>query len=118
MNIKITFTNLDKSQAVEDYVSKKISFLEKFFKDSKVLAEVELAKTTDHHKSGDIFKAEINLTHMDQQFYVVAEKADLYAAIDKAREDIERIIVSNRKKYLDVFRRGAGKIKNMIRRFH
>ena len=119
MNIKIKFTNLPKSQAAEDYVSKKLLSLEKFLRgQEEVLAEVELAKTTGHHKSGDIFKAEINITHMGQQFYVVAETEDLYSAIDEARDEAERKIVSNRKKYLTVFRRGAGKIKNLIRRFY
>ena len=104
---------------MEDYVSKKISSLSKFLKgQEEVLAEVELAKTTGHHKSGEIFKAEINVTYMGQQFYVVAEKDDLYAAVDEARDEIERSIVSKRKKYLTVFRRGAGKIKNLIRRFY
>jgi ribosomal subunit interface protein len=117
MNIKIKFTNLDKSSAVEDYVFKKLLPLKKFLKgQNDVLTEVELAKTTDHHKSGDIFKAEINITYLNEQFYVVAEKDNLYVAIDQARDEAERAIVSGRKKYLSVFRRGAGKIKNLIRK--
>lgn len=104
---------------MEDYVSKKLLSLSKFLKgQEEVLVEVELAKTTGHHKSGEIFKAEINVTYMGQQFYVVSEKDDLYAAVDEARDEIERSIVSKRKKYLTVFRRGAGKIKNLIRRFY
>ena len=82
------------------------------------MAEVELAKTTSHHKSGDIFKAEINITYMGRQFYVVAEKEDLYSAVDHARDEAEREIVSNRKKYLTTFRRGAGKIKNFIKKLY
>jgi putative sigma-54 modulation protein len=119
MNIKITFTNLDKSPAVEDYVSKKLSSLSKFLKgQNEVLVEVELAKTTSHHKSGDIYKAEANITYMGKQFYVVAEKEDLYAAVDQMRDEVERSIVSNRKKYITVFRRGAGKIKDLIRKLY
>jgi putative sigma-54 modulation protein len=119
MNIKIKFTNLDKSSAIEDYVSKKLASLSKFFKDGEesVLAEVELAKTTGHHKSGDIYKTEINITFMGRQFYVVAEKEDLYAAVDEARDEAEREIVSNKKKHTAVFRRGAGKIKKFIKKF-
>jgi ribosomal subunit interface protein len=117
MNIKITFTNLDKSPAVEDYVSKKLSSLGKFLKGgAEVLAEIELAKTTGHHKSGDIFKAEANITFAGRQFYVVSEESDIYAAVDKMRDEVEREIVSNKKKYLAVFRRGAGKLKNFFRR--
>ena len=120
MNIKITFTNLPKSPAAEEYVSKKLNSLEKFFKGEKeVLAEVELARTTGHRKSGeDIYKAEVNITYMGRQFYVVAEKEDLYVAIDEMRDEAERAVVSNRKKYLTTFRCGALKIKKLIRRFY
>jgi ribosomal subunit interface protein len=115
MNIKITFTNLPKSPAVEDYVSKKLSSLSKFIKNQDdVLAEVELAKTTRRHKSGDIFKAEINLSIDGRQFYTITQKSDLYAAVDKMRDDVEREIVSNNKKYIATFRRGAAKIKDYL----
>ena len=120
MNIKITFTNLPKSPAAEEYVSKKLNSLEKFFKgEEEVLAEVELARTNGRHKSGeDAYKAEINITYMGRQFYVVSERDDLYAAIDQMRDEAERAVVSNRKKYLTTFRRGASKIKKIIRRFY
>ncbi len=119
MNIKIKFTNLPKSPAIEDYVFKKLSSLSKFLKDrDNTLVEIELAKTTGHHKSGEIFKAEANVSCEGRQFYVLAEKDDLYAAVDKMRDEVEREIVSSRKKYLTVFRHGSGRIKNLIKRLY
>jgi ribosomal subunit interface protein len=102
---------------VEEYVSKKLSSLAKFLKGgADALCEVELAKTTEHHKSGEIYKAEINITFAGRQFYVVSEESDIYAAVDRMRDEAEREIVSNKKKYLTVFRRGAGKLKNFFKR--
>ena len=54
MNIKTRTTNFDMTPAIEEYVTKKVSSLEKFFGEDKkeALCEVELGKTTMHHKSG------------------------------------------------------------------
>ena len=117
MNIKIRSSNLDLTPAIEEYVNKKISSLEKFFggQDS-ILCEVEVGKTTDHHKSGDIFKAEVNITGGNiSQIYAVAQEVDLYTAIDVVRDEAEREIVSKKNKKDTLFRRGAQKIKNILK---
>lgn len=118
MNIKITTTHFDKSQAVEDYVIKKISSLEKFIQDGEgVLCEVEIGKTTGRHKSGDIFRAEVNIVEPgNTQVYAVAEESDLYAAIDVVRDEAERAITSRKKKKGTLWKRGAQRIKNLLRR--
>lgn len=118
MNIKTTFTNIDASPAVEEYVFKKMSSLSKFIDHDEVLCEVELGRTTNHHRAGDIYKAEINITYKGKQFYVVADKDDLYAAIDEMRDEIERVIVSYKKKSNTLIRRGASKIKNLVKRLY
>ena len=96
-----------------------MSLLEKFIPDSaSALCEVELAKITNHHKSGEIYKAEANITFTGEQFYVDVEKDDLYFAIDGMRDEAERIIISRRKKSKNAFRRGAKKIKDLIKGFY
>ncbi len=105
--------------AIEEYVTKKVSSLGKFFGDDKneALCEVELGKTTEHHKSGDIFRAEVNIVRPGQnQFYAVAEKSDLYAAIDVVRDQIEREIVAKKEKRETLFRRGASQFKSLVRK--
>lgn len=120
INIKITSTNLSVSPVVEEYVSKKMNSLEKFLNShDHILCEVELAKTTNHHKSGDdIYKAEVNIKSDGKQFFVAVEKDDLYAAIDEMKDEAERVIVSHKKKFITVFRRGAIKIKNAIKQLY
>ncbi|MEI6842932.1 MAG: ribosome-associated translation inhibitor RaiA [bacterium] len=120
MNIKIRTANFDLTPAIEDYIYKKLPSLEKFLnKDGNVLCEVEIGKTTSHHKSGDIFKAEVNITESHgNQFYALAEESDLYAAIDVVRDEMERIIVAKKKKANTLFRRGASKIKNIIKKIN
>ena len=117
MNIKIRSKNFDITPAINDYVTKKIGTLEKFLtvKDN-ILCEVEIGRTTMHHKSGDIFRAEINLIEPgNQQIFAVAEEADLYMAIDIVRDEAEREIVSRKNKRVTVFRRGAAQVKNLLK---
>lgn len=116
MNIKIKSKDVSVSPVVEDYVFKKLSLLEKFLNpDNGALYEVELAKITKNHKSGDIYKAEVNITCAGKQFFVSVEKDDLYAAIDEVKDEAERVIVSRRKKYMAMIRRGSKKIKDLIK---
>ena len=104
---------------MEEYVVKKISSLEKFINAGDgVLYEVELAKSTKHHKAGDMYKAEANITYAGKQFYVVANREDIYSAIDEMRDEAERAIVSRRKKYMAIARHGSKKIKDMIKGFY
>jgi ribosomal subunit interface protein len=120
LNIKIKTNNFEKTPAIEDYVSKKVSSLEKFLdQNESILCEVELGKTTSHHKSGDIFKAEINIVEAKgRQYFVVAEESDLYAAIDVVRDNAEEVIVSKKKKANTLFRRGASQIKGLLKRIN
>ena len=78
MKIKLRSKNFDITPAIDEYVSKKISTLEKFL-DTKneSLCEVEIGRTTKHHNTGDIFKAEVNIVQPgNKQIYAVAEEID------------------------------------------
>jgi putative sigma-54 modulation protein len=118
MNIKIRGVNCEITGPVNDYVNKKISSLEKFLeKKMETICEVEIGKTTNHHKSGDIFRAEINLMEPGKaQVFAVAEAGDLYSAIDIVRDEAEREIVTHKKKKDTLFRRGALQVKNLLKR--
>lgn len=118
MNIKIRAVNFEITGAIDDYVTKKISSLEKFLDATQeILCEVEIGKTTNHHNKGDIFKAEVNLMPPGgKQVYAVAEESDLYMAIDIVRDEAERVLVSQKKKSDTLFRRGALQVKNLLKR--
>jgi ribosomal subunit interface protein len=119
MQIKIRATNFELTPAIREYIERKIPHLDKFLENKDAsLCEVEIGKTTRHHKSGDVFRAEINLTEPGgKQFYAAAEESDLYASIDIVRDDIERKIISGKKRRDTVWKRGAQQIKNIIKNF-
>ncbi len=120
MNIKITSKNFDMSPAIEEYAMSKVSSLEKFLDSSKeILCEVEIGRTTRHHQSGDIYRAEVNINEPGSaQVYVAAEEADPYIAIDAVRDEAERAIVSRKTKKDTLFRKGGSAIKSLLKRIN
>ncbi len=120
MNIKIRSKNFDITPAIDQYVTSKISSLSKFLNPkSEALCEVEIGRTTKHHKSADIFRAEVNIIQPgNKQVYVVAEEADLYTAIDIVRDEAERAIVSRKNKYRTLFKKGAVRVKEILKRIN
>jgi len=119
MKITIKATNLELTPSIRDYAEKKVESLEKFLhpNEENVLAAIELGLTNNHHKSGDIFRAELQLSDVatGEKFYAEAERDDLYAAIDEMKDKAERECLSWKKKKLSLIKRGAGRLKNMLR---
>jgi ribosomal subunit interface protein len=123
MNIQIkTKGGLTVTDAINDYVAKRCESLEKFVaNDPTVFVVVELERTTEHHKHGDIFKAEIHVTGktvgQNGELFVSAEREDLYAAIDAVRDEALRELSSAKSRRTTLVRRGGAKVKNMIKGF-
>lgn len=118
MQIKIKTTNIELTDAIEAYVEEKVRSVEKFavpHVDENPIAEVEIGKTTNHHNSGDVFRAEVNLRVRGKQFRATSEKNDLYAAIDDMRNELVRELNSHKDKARTLVRRGAGMVKNILR---
>ncbi|MCX6738638.1 MAG: ribosome-associated translation inhibitor RaiA [Candidatus Parcubacteria bacterium] len=119
MKITIKTTNLDITPAIQEYTEKRAQILEKFFRANSdtALAAIELALTTGHHKSGDIFRAELNLsnTATGEQLYAEAEAKDLYTAIDDMKDKAERECLSLKNKRVGMVKRGAARLKKMLR---
>lgn len=118
MQIKIKTTNIELTSAIEAYVNEKVRGVEKFAMShlsEDPIAEVEIGKTTNHHNSGDVFRAEVSLRVRGKYFRATSEKDDLYAAIDDMRNELVRELNSHKDKTRTLVRRGAGIIKNILR---
>lgn len=117
MKINIKTTGIGLTDAITEYVEKKYLPLEKYLHgDTRdTTMEVEVGKTTNHHQSGDIFRAEIMVHTKGKDVRVVSEKSDLYAAIDDAKDEAERVLSTYKEKKATLWKRGAMRIKNMMR---
>ena len=115
MHIKTT--NLTLTPEIKDYLDKKMEALERLIdpNDTSVSCQVELGRTTNHHKSGDIFRTEINLRVDGKQFRAVSEVDTLFASMDEAKDEIIQEFKSYKSKQTTLMRRGGAAIKNMIK---
>lgn len=117
MNISIKASNIELTPALKDYTEKRFGALTKYTGGDLTIA-AEIGKTTDHHKNGDIFRAEVNITTaLGKQYRSASEKADLYEAIDDVRDEVVRMLTSAKGKEEALWKRGARKIKDIIRGF-
>ena len=100
MNIHIKSTNFGMTPEIEGLIRSKMfpigSYLEKK-EDEEVLVEFEVSRST-HHKKGDVFHAEANVTHKGDLFRAQTNKFDIRVAIDDVHNQIERQIRRSRTK--------------------
>lgn len=116
MTINIKTTNITLTEAISDYTSKRLDAITQFFKDdTTVKCDIELGRTTHHHKNGDIFRAEIHITGKNKDHYASAEEEDLYKAIDMVRDEMLREVRTGKEKKISLLRRGGAKIKGILK---
>lgn len=116
MTTNIKATNMELTSVVSDYVNKKIESINKLVNEGEEFSVyVEVAKTTNHHKQGDHFKAEFDVLIKGEKFFAVSEKSDLFKALDDAKDEVVRRIKNNKKRKSTLFKRGAISVKKMIK---
>ena len=109
MRIHIKITNLELTKPLAEYIKKKIGglgrFVKKFEKEGEVEIFFEIARTTRHHKSGNIFYAEANV-EIDGKILRATEKSeDIRTAVDKVRSILQREIRRLKERAIDKNRR-------------
>jgi len=118
MKYNVKATDFPITPAISEYLDKKISHLDKFINpnlEDSIMCYVEIGKTTGHHKTGDLFKAEFTVHIGGKVFRASTEKEDLYSAIDIAVEEMAEELKSFKNKKKSLIRRGASKIKSIIK---
>ena len=122
IKINVKATNVDLTDEIHDYVVQKITNLGKLlqgFQDqgAEVLVQFEVAKTTNHHQSGEkLFRADCNIAiNGVGDFYSSQEEQDLFAAIDGVKDKLFREIKRGKNKKRALWKRGALKLKNMLK---
>lgn len=123
MKIDIKATNMELTPSLNTYINEKVGALEKFVNvpmmhedfqgTSPVEAFVEIAKTTKHHKHGDVFRAEINIKVLGELLRVEASEWDLRIAIDEAKNLMERQLSKFKKEKQVKFKKGAQTLKRL-----
>ncbi|MCE9549168.1 ribosome-associated translation inhibitor RaiA [Candidatus Nomurabacteria bacterium] len=118
MNINLKGTNLDLTEAIHDYVTKRVTNLEKLLSGmggGEVMVNFEVSKTTNHHKQGEVFHADCLIKINGKEFYSSADKEDLYQAIDAVKDSLYQEINKNKDRQQTLFKRGAASVKKMMK---
>jgi ribosomal subunit interface protein len=114
--INLKTTNFEQTAVIAEVLEKRLKTLEKFLPDgeTRLVCDVELEKMTDQ-QTGRIFRAEINLEVAGTLFRAEATEERMEDAIDRAKNELKSELVRTTGKRQSLFRRGAQKIKNMMR---
>lgn len=114
MRIIIKTKDLTITPEIKNYLDKKLQSLQRFlnnFNQNLIIAEIEIGRATTRHQTGPFFRTEINFCLNGKMLRVEAKAGSLYAAIDEARDDLEREIKRFKKKKETIRIRGARSIK-------
>lgn len=117
INFHIKTKDFDLTPDVTNYIHEKLGVLEKFIsddKDKEILAEVEVGLRSRHHRKGNIFRAEINLSYDGKKYYAVTKASDIFAAIDELKDEISKSVKRSENKKENIFRRSERAFKRLL----
>jgi len=120
MKIKIQRKNIEITSAINDYIIKRVTNLGKILdklekKTGEIFVNFDVAKTTNHHKAGEVFRAECSIETKRGNYFSSVDEEDLYTAIDAVKENLFRDISKTKEKKRSLFNYGARKIKDTIK---
>ena len=117
MNIEFKATTIELTEEIRNYAEEKITMLYKLLSnvdDENIRIEVELGRKANQ-QSGNVFRTDLTVHAGADRTHAVGHGESLHAAIDEAKDDLERRIRRGKTKRLDALREGGAKIKNMLR---
>ena len=119
MKLNFKGTGIELTPAITEYATKKISSIKKFInkKNEDAVFHIELARTTRHHKAGEIFKAEVKVIGAGLNLFASAEAEDLYSAIDMVEKELSQELIHEKGRTSKLIRRGERKIKGLLKGF-
>ncbi|MCR4323046.1 MAG: ribosome-associated translation inhibitor RaiA [Candidatus Azambacteria bacterium] len=126
MKIDIKGTNLELTPAITEFIHEKIGSLSKFVggfgvqgddelsRHQSVEAFVEISRTTNHHRQGDVFKAEVNIKIGGRLIRAEKENVDVRTAIDLVQEELKAELKKEKGMQTAKFRKGARTVKRLL----
>lgn len=113
-----TTGSVELTSDLRSYVEEKAAMLSKYLgskDDDAALCMVEVGRVQEGQHSGNIYRAEFNITYAGGQSYYAATAPTLQKAIDKAKDEMKRELRRAHSKEKHLFKRGAHAVKNFLR---
>ena len=120
MRVNIRQKNIEVTPALREYIEEKIiRSAEKFLNQQSTtdlpIMDIDVERTTMHHRKGDVYKVTANLKIGGRFFHAQAHGGDVRAACDLLEAELEREMYAKKNKVIAVFRRGARAFKKSMR---
>jgi ribosomal subunit interface protein len=120
MQINLQGKNFEVTDPIRDYVLKRVTNLEKLLSSieqngGEVMVNFEVGKSTNHHKSGEVFHSDCLININGEKFYSSSDKEDIYQTIDEIKETLFNEIRKNKDRRQTLFKRGAASVKKMLK---
>lgn len=100
---KIRATNIELTEALRSYIEKKFAPLARYMTAMEPVdkCDIEIGKPSGHHHKGKIFRAEVTMQVPKGLIRIQAQEEDLYAAIDRVKDELKERLVQMKEKRID-----------------
>ncbi|HEX9664317.1 MAG TPA: ribosome-associated translation inhibitor RaiA [Patescibacteria group bacterium] len=113
MKITIKGTNIKLTPEIKDYIDQKLNSLDKFVK-GILEALVEVGKTSQHHRTGQVFRAEADLRLPGKVLRAEAVAGDLNTAVNQVKDELQRQLKKYKNRQEAKSRRGQRVLKREL----
>lgn len=117
MNITTTAQGIELTPEIKAYIDKRASSFTKLVQghEDETLVHFIVERTTNHHRSGEIFRTDITLSVSGNDLFASATNEDIMASIDEAKNNMLRELRKSKGKKEALWKRGAVKIKRALK---
>src|SRR3989344_537813 len=117
MQLIVKATNINLTPSISEYLETALGSLDKLVQNMSEPTEmrVEVGRSTFHHKKGEVFFAEANLSIGKTLLRSKTESFSIQSAIDDVRDELRNEIYKFKGKKETVFRRGARSVSKMLK---
>jgi len=104
MTITISTKNISLDDSLRVFIEDKIGGLDHLIGNGDGQARVEIGKPSEHHRSGDVFSAEVNLVLGGKLLRATGTHEDLRNAITDVKDELQVQIKKFKEKRTDLSR--------------
>lgn len=120
MRVNIRHKDIEITDSLREYVDAKIvrpvgKLFRRVDSDDAVMLDVEVARTTQHHHKGEVYRASATVAFGGKAIRASTEDSDIHAACDALEDELKREISRHRTSALSMLKRMGRRTKQMIR---
>lgn len=99
------------------YIEKKMEALDKFMKHfgPSISAQVEVGRISRHHKTGEVFRVEVQVHVPGKELRAEALGKTVLQAMDAVKDEIQSELERRKEKEVDAKKKGGAAIKKMMK---